>query len=360
MEKCVDTHRLTPKHRLLSKSRVLFLAIVMALLGAGCTEKVSGSHESVVEKASATSKYHLSTLKVGVLPVQSRTEQERMIKSLKEYLEESFKRKVDTESQANTLEGQGRRERQGTQGTQKIQKVQSMSAISFDFQIAKDYKEIIDLLVKDKLDMAYLGPLGYVEAVERGAKVEPLVTAIDKYTRQPWYRSCILVKQDSPIKTLKDLKGKRIAFVDTSSTSGYLMPLATFHKLGIDPQRDFAQVIYAGSHNKSMDALQNGIVDAAITNIPSYLKYQKSGKLTHQSWKVLWESPPITNSPIVVSKKLPPELIQQLKQTFINSPDGIEDITGIESAGYTLVNPSDYASIQQLHKDLKLISIPAK
>ncbi|QSJ18148.1 phosphate/phosphite/phosphonate ABC transporter substrate-binding protein [Nostoc sp. UHCC 0702] len=357
MEKCVDTQTLTPKHRLFSKNRVLFLAMVMALLGAGCTEKVSGSHQSLVKKTSASSKYHISTLKIGVLPTQSRTEQERMVKSLKEYLEESFRREVDTESQANTLEGQGRRERQGTQGTQKIQAV---SPISFDFQIAKDYKEIIDLLVQDKLDMAYLGPLGYVEAVERGAKFKPLVTAIDKYTRQPWYRACILVKENSPIKTLKDLKGKRIAFVDKSSTSGYLMPVVAFNQLGIDSQRDFAQVIYAGSHSKSMAALEDGTVDAAATNIPSYLKHQRSRKLTHQNWRVLWESVPITNSPIIVSKKLPPELIHQLKQTFLNSPDGIEDITGIESAGYTLVNPSDYASIEQLHKDLKLISIPAK
>lgn len=360
MEKCVDTHRLTPQHRLFSKSRVLFLAMLTALLGAGCTEKVSGSHQSVVESTPASSKYHISTLKIAVLPTHSRTEQERMIKSLKEYLEESFKRGIDTKSQANTSDGQGRRERQGTQGTQLTQKKQSVSAISFDFQIAKDYNEIVDLLVQDKLDMAYLGPLGYVEAVERGAKIEPLVTAIDKYTRQPWYRACILIKQDSPIKTLKDLKGKRIAFVDKSSTSGYLMPIATFNQLGINSQRDFAHVIYAGSHSKSMAALEDGIVDAAVTNIPSYLKYQKSGKLTHQNWRVLWESAPITNSPIVVSKKLPAELIQKLKQTFLNSPDGIEDLTGIESSGYTLVNPSDYASIEQLHKDLKLISIPAK
>ncbi len=53
------------------------------------------------------------------------------------------------------------------------------------------------------------------------------------------------------------------------------MPLATFKKVGIDYDRDFAQVLYTGSHSNSMAALEDGIADAAATNISSYLKRQK-------------------------------------------------------------------------------------
>ncbi|RCJ25164.1 phosphonate ABC transporter substrate-binding protein [Nostoc minutum NIES-26] len=363
MDKCIDTQRLIPKHCSFSKNRVLYLAVVMVLVGAGCTGKVAGHSQTLADSTSTSSKYRLSTLKIGVLPTQTLTEQEQMIKPLKEYLERSFGQRIDNESPPNILGGQGRQERQGgfpsgrTLGTQRVQ---SMSVTSFDFQIAKDYKEIIDWLVQGKLDMAYLSPLAYLEAVDRGAKVEPLVAAIDIDTRQPWYRACIIVKQDSPIKTLKDLKGRRIAFVDKSSTSGYLMPVATFNQIGIDSQRDFAQVLYAGSHSKSLAALEDGSVDAAATNVSSYLKRQKSGKLTPENSRVLWESAPIPNSPIVVSQKLPPEVILELKQAFISSPDGIEDIMGIESTGYTLVIPSDYAPIQRLRKNIKLSSITAQ
>lgn len=314
----IDTQR-----SLFTKSAVLILAVVAALMVTGCSDKVSGNSKSTENQAANSSKKNLSALKIGVLPARNPQDQAQMIKVFDAYLEKSLGRQVD-------------------------------------FQVAKSYDEAVNWLVQEKLDIAYLGPATYLKALDRGAKIEPLVAPIDRHTGQPWYRACIIVRADSPIKTLKDLKGKRVAFVDKSSTSGYLMPLASLKKQGIEPGRDFAQVLFAGNHSKSMAALEAGTVDAAAANISSYLKRQKSGKLTPKNSRIIWESAPIPQPPVVVSKKLSPELIQQLKQAFINTPDGMEDITGTESAGYTLVSPSDYAPIQQLRKDLNLISIPAK
>jgi phosphonate transport system substrate-binding protein len=307
------------KQHLFNKSIIIFLAMATMLLNTGCIQKVSQSYPVAVDKTPN----NLLPLKIGILPTQNAKDQRQMIQRFDDYLEKALQRTIDV-------------------------------------QLASNYTEAVDWLVEEKVDIAYLGPLTYLEALERGAKIEPLVAPIDKDTGQPWYRSCIIIKSDSPIKTLSDLKGKRVAFVDKSSTSGYLMPLAAFNKLNIDPEQDFSKLIYTGNHNKSMEALENGIVDAAATNIPSYLKQQKKGKLTSENSRILWESTPLPQSPVVVLKKLPPELIKQLKQAFINTPDGIEDITATESAGYTLVSPSDYEPIQQLRKDLKLISIPSK
>ena len=306
-----DNH-VTKKH-LFNISIMMFLSVVMILLNTGCTQKISHSSPPPVDKIPK----NLPALKIGILSTQNPQDQQQMIKRFDNYLEKSLKRTIDV-------------------------------------KLAKNYNEAVDWLVQEKVDIAYLGPLTYLEALDRGAKIEPLVASIDKNTGQPWYRSCIIIKSDSPIKTLTDLKDKRVAFVDKSSTSGYLMPMAAFKKLNIDPERDFSQLIYAGNHTKSMAALEDGIVDAAATNTSAYLKQQKKGKLTPQNSRILWESAPIPQSPVVVSKKLPPELIKQLKQAFINTPDGIEDITGIESAGYTLVSPSDYEPIQQLRKDTQL------
>ncbi len=312
-----DDH-VTKKH-LFNKSIIMFLSVFMMLLNTGCTKKISHSSPPPVDKIPK----NLPSLKIGILPTQNAKDQQEMLNQFDNYLEKSLKRTID-------------------------------------IKLAKNYNEAVDWLVEEKVDIAYLGPLTYLEALDRGAKIEPLVAPIDKNTGQPWYRSCIIIKSDSPIKTLKDLRGKRVAFVDKSSTSGYLMPLAALSKLNIDPEQDFSQLIYAGNHNKSMEALENGMVDAAATNIPSYLKQQKKGKLTSDNSRILWESNPLPQSPVVVLKKLPPELIKQLKQAFINTPDGIEDINGTGSSGYTLVSPSDYEPIQQIRKDLNLIASPSK
>ncbi len=312
-----DKH-VTKKH-LFNKSIIIFLCVVMMLLNTGCSPTGSQSSPLPGDKTPK----NLPPLKIGILPTQNAKDQQRMIQRFDHYLEKSLGRTIDV-------------------------------------KLAKNYNEAVDWLVQEKVDIAYLGPLTYLEALDRGAKIEPLVAPIDKNTGQPWYRSCIIVKSDSSIKTLTDLSGKRVAFVDKSSTSGYLMPMAAFKKLNINPEQDFSQLIYAGNHTKSLEALENGIVDAAATNIPAYLKQQKKGKLTPQNSRILWESTPLPQSPVVGLKKLPPELIKQLKQAFINTPDGFEDITGTDSAGYTLVSPSDYEPIQQIRKDLNLISSPSK
>lgn len=311
-------YQVTKKH-LYNNSIIMFLAVVMILLNTGCNQQVSHTSPSPLDKTQK----NLSPLKIGILPMQNVKNQQQIIKQFDNYLEKSLKRTID-------------------------------------IKLAKNYNETVDWLVQEKVDIAYLGPLTYLQALDRGAKIEPLVAPIDKNTGQSWYRSCIIVKSDSPIKNLTDLKGKRIAFVDKSSTSGYLMPLAAFKKVNIDPEQDFDKLIYTGNHTKSMEALENGIVDAVATNIPFYLKQQKIGKLTSDNSRILWDSKPLPPFPIVVSQKLPPELIKQLKQTFINTPDGIGDISGTDSAGYTLVSPSDYEPIQQLRKDLNLVSSPSK
>ncbi len=52
------------------------------------------------------------------------------------------------------------------------------------------------------------------------------------------YKSEILVKKDSKIKSLKDLKGKKIALQDVTSTAGYTFPLAMLTEAGINATKD--------------------------------------------------------------------------------------------------------------------------
>lgn len=348
MKKCVDVQRSAAKHCLLANNKALILVMFFTLLGTGCTSNASDNHQSPVNQTQSqttvknpqeirrtrerqgesnfvlpSKKNNLPALKIGVLRIQNATKQAYLIKYLEEYLESYLGRKID-------------------------------------FQIAKNYPEIVDLLAQNKLDVAYLGATTYLEALEKGVKVEPLVAPIDKYTGQPWYRACIIVRVDSQIKTLNNLKGKRVAFVNQSSIYEYLMLLGNPHKLGIETEWSFAQIINTGSYDQTISALDDGIVDAAAINIFSYLETEKDAKLTANKFRILWKSPPIPPSPIVVSQKLSPKLIKQLKLAFISSPDGLEDIVETESDGYTLVSPSDYTSIEQIRQDLNLISIPTK
>ncbi len=276
-----------------------------------CTQSPTASNSSTPPPSGQ------AVLRISVLPTQNKAEQEKMIAPLDAHMEKVLGQPVE-------------------------------------FLIAESYKDNVDMLVDGRANAAYTGAVSYFEALEQGAKVEPIAAPIDKFTNRPWYRACILVPANSPIHTLADLKGKRVAFVSPSSTSGYLMPLAALKQLDIDPEQDFAQVLFGGTHAETEALLEDRQVDAIATNIPSYQKRQTLGKLTPQNTRVLWESAPVPHSPFLISSDLPPDLIEKLKEAFLTVPPDLRDIVGTQAIGYTLVVASDYEPIQQLRIQLNL------
>lgn len=299
-----DSTELPPQSRWKDLLTIAFAGVITL----GCTPSPKKLPQTNISSDEAV-------VRISVQPTQDKAEQEKMIAPLDAHLEQVLGQRVD-------------------------------------FIIAKNYQDGVDMLVDGRANAAYAGVVSYFEALERGVKVKPLAAPIDQYTVRPWYRSCIIVAADSPIKTLTDLKGKRVAFVNRSSTSGYLIPLATLKQEGIDPDRDFAQVIFAGTHAQAKTLFIENKVDAITTNLATYKRSKEVGKLTAKNSRVLWESEPIPHAPVLVSEELPSELIEKLKEAFLTTPSGIKDLMGAETAGYTLVEAEDYEAIEQLRRQL--------
>ena len=110
------------------------------------------------------------------------------------------------------------------------------------------------------------------------------MTHIDKNTGRPWYNTVIVVKTESGIDTVDEIKGKRFGFVSQSSPQ---IPCSQrpFPRPGIDPKTDFAAVEYAGGHDKNVSALVAGTVDAIAVTKATYLDSQESGQLPYKAIK---------------------------------------------------------------------------
>ena len=215
---------------ILGRKTTFFTSVLaIAIFGMACTptrESSSATQPNTAQSpANTTTGEEQATITMAVIPWQVSAEQEKKLEPLADYLSKALKR-------------------------------------PFKFEITKDYETAIDLLVKKKVDIAYLAPTSYIEAHRRDPNVEPLVAQINKETKRPWYTAVIIANKTSGIKTLKDLKGKRFAFVTKLSTSGYVVPTVHFQEIGINPERDFSSVIFAGSHDKTKQALVSGEVDA--------------------------------------------------------------------------------------------------
>ena len=128
--------------------------------------------------------------------------------------------------------------------------------------VATDYTGVVEALRANKLDVAFLTPASYVLA-----KNETNVKVVLKSERKgiPSYYAAIITRADSGIRTLEDLRGKTFAFGDSLSTPGHVFPRKMFKEHGIDPVRDFKQVLYSGGHDATVLAVLNAKVDAGAT-----------------------------------------------------------------------------------------------
>lgn len=128
--------------------------------------------------------------------------------------------------------------------------------------VSPDYSGLGDMLAQGIVHLGWFSPLAYVDAAERYA-LRPLV--IPRVKGRPSYQGLIIVRRDSGITQLGQLRGKRFAFVDPQSGSGYLYPRLMIKENGYDPDQFFGEVHFLGSHDRVIRAVWDGAVDAGAT-----------------------------------------------------------------------------------------------
>ena len=184
--------------------------------------------------------------------------------------------------------------------------------------VATDYNGVIEALRAKKLDVALLGPFSYVLAASI-AQVDPI--AIPETQKQgSSYHSLIIARKDRNIRSLADLKGKTFAFVDPSSTSGHLFPKTAMLRAGLNPDADL-RAIFAGSHDASAIAVQNGKVDAAAVADGLLDAAVARGMVKIEEIQVVWTSDPIPGAPMVMRRDLPEPLKERIRAAFASMRD---------------------------------------
>jgi len=218
--------------------------------------------------------------------------------------------------------------------------------------VATDYNGVIEALRAKKLDVAYLGPFSYVLA-SSVAEVEAFSVAVTKKTGQSAYRSVILARKDSGLRSVAELKGRNFAFVDPSSASGHLFPKAGLQQTGLDPETYFGRVVFSGSHDASILAVANRKVDAAAVADRIFNGAVAKGTVKQDDFVVLWSSRPIPESPMVWRKDLDPALKEKLAKALANLKDVKWGDQGVLN-GFQPTSDAAYDVVRDTAKVLKL------
>jgi phosphonate transport system substrate-binding protein len=230
-----------------------------------------------------------------------------------------------------------------------IEYLQKEMGIAVKGYVTQDHAAAVEALRNGEADISFMGGLPYVLAHEIiGAEV----ILSEVYRGSPTYRARIFVLKDSGIEKVEDLKGKSIAFADPISESGFIYPLeimveAGLLKRGDDPKEVFSNVYFAGGYQQAIQALANGLVDAAgVSQFADLLLTPE--QLTKITW--IAESKPIPSHLVCVRKGLDKERVDAFKQAMLklNQPENKHLLKYVYSPdGYVEASHSDYKSVEE-------------
>ncbi len=228
---------------------------------------------------------------------------------------------------------------------------------------AADYNGVIQGLIGGTLDMAWLGASAYAAVyVEDPEAVEPVLvkTNLDgSFT----YHSIGFARADSGITSLDDMQGKKFAFADPNSTSGYLIPLVELPQAGysMTPGEFFGDVVFSGGHEQSIVGVANGDFDAAVTwadglgewedgyNSGALRRATDAGLVDMNDLVEIWKSTPIPEGPIVLRKALPEDVKAKMTELtanlHANDPECAYGVAAGETAGFTPIGHDAYETI---------------
>ena len=223
--------------------------------------------------------------------------------------------------------------------------LQASLGIKVKLQMAGDYTGVISAMQHKHIEFAYLGPKSYVEAAKR-AGAEAIAAEVSNNMDTPGYYGLIISKKGSGLKTIDDLKNKRWAFTSSNSTSGTLLPMIYFLKMGIKPKEYFSKVLYSGGHEASILSLKAGRIDAVATNTLDFAR----GEGLHwkqEDFNIIRRSQMIPSSLIAVRSDIPATLKQAIKEALLSYKDK-EGLAKMNIKRFESVDDSHYDTIREL------------
>jgi phosphonate transport system substrate-binding protein len=232
-----------------------------------------------------------------------------------------------------------------------------IKAVSF---VAQDYPGVVEAMRHRKVDAAFLAPLPAVMA-EHSAGAKMLLKTI-RHGREVYY-SAIIVRKDSGIRNLKDLRGKKFAFGDPFSMAGSIFPKALLRDNGVEPAKDLT-TLTPGGHDDTVLAVFNREADAGAVfandpagNEGAWTFFLKSDAERAQVTPIAM-SRPIPNDTFCVRKDLDAGITQKLTKALLDmsaTPRGkslLREIYHLE--GLKVASSEDYEPVRQAAKSLGL------
>jgi len=224
------------------------------------------------------------------------------------------------------------------------------TGLTIEFTILSRYGNIIERFTAENMDGAFFGSFTGALAIQR-LGVVPLARPVDP-DNSSTYHGYIFVRRDSGIRTVKDMKGKRMAFVEKATTAGYIFPLAYLQQNGItDMDHFFGESFFTGSHDAAINAVLNRKADVGAAKHSIYDRVRKDDPRVDKDLLILAESPKVPSNGLCVRKGLDEGLKKKLKESLLNldsDPEGAKVLTQFGAIKFIETTARDYEPVFEL------------
>jgi phosphonate transport system substrate-binding protein len=187
------------------------------------------------------------------------------------------------------------------------------TGFKFELFIPESYEDLLTMFHDGQVDLAYFGGFTFVKAHLADEAVPLVMRDVDAR-----FSSYYIVKGDNPAKSISEFKDKIICFGSKLSTSGHLMPRFFLKEKEIIPENYFSEVRYSGSHDKTAHWVRDGTVDLGVANSQIINAMFKDGRLEKNAIRVLLETPPYANYIWAVQPRMEPTIQTKIRDAFLD------------------------------------------
>lgn len=220
--------------------------------------------------------------------------------------------------------------------------------------VLTSFTGVIEAMGTGRVDIGIFGPFALVLG-EQQHGLEIILNSIRRGADH--YLAQFVVRNDSGIETVADLRGKTMAFVDPASASGFLFPYVYLLNNGIDPDTDLADYIFAGAHDAAVSAVMTGDVDVAVSFDDARLELTTEFPTIMEETQILTYTDEIPNDGIAVRPGLPAELKAAIADAFVaigETPEGRELLDTLYNVtGYVHADSERYAVVRQTFETME-------
>ena len=221
--------------------------------------------------------------------------------------------------------------------------------------VVPSYGQILNSFDSQHMDGVFFGSFTYILAhAKLGVEVVARPVGLDG---KATFRGLIFVRKDSRIRSIRDMQGKRFAFVDRATASGYLLPLAYFKKGNVNYKTYLKESYFAGTHEDAIYDVIDRKADIGAAKSTAFERLAAKDARIRNDLLILAESSEMPETPLAVRKDLDPSLKEALKTALLNmhtDPEGARILKEFDALRFIETKESDFKPVYEYARNLGL------